>query len=370
MKIGVYSKALSHSPLFGIGYYVFHLMEALRRIDAANEYLLFSDKKLLHLPKGLKENKEKSPSLAYSYLGFPNALKQHQCDLAFLPRECVPPFLKIPKVITAFDLYFLKCSKEMRKHVPLRVLLHYHLAAKIHFRRADAILAISETTKEDLIELCGVRPEVIHVTPLGVDASLFYQRSETEIQTALKKYNVKQPYFINTSSAWCARKNLLRLIQSFALLHQKSQIPHQLVITGSPRESYPAMLELIHREGLQEKVRLLKYVPRGELPVLLSGAEALVFPSFHEWYGLPILEAMASGCPVITSEAPKQSSEKRNVGIFFNPYDVDSIEAAMHTFINNPRLKTQLMIQGLEASRAFSWENTAAGTLNAFHGLT
>src|SRR2546425_496312 len=152
MKIGVHAKVLSQEKLTGIGYYTFNLLKALLRVDKKNEYLFFSPQPLQHpIPKGVLQLSK--PSIGFSYLGFRRGFVQNRCDLAFIPKEVFPPLFKKPKVLTAYDLYYLKCS---RKHVPAITLLHYQLAAKYYLKNADKIIAISNDTKRDLIELCQV----------------------------------------------------------------------------------------------------------------------------------------------------------------------------------------------------------------------
>jgi glycosyltransferase involved in cell wall biosynthesis len=369
MKIGIPVKVLTHKEIHGIGYYVYHLLEALLALESPHEYQLMAPREPLHLPPNAKKNVVlSSPSFCFSYTGFPRAFRKQRCDLAFVPKEVVPFNIKKPVVITVYDLHYLRCPQaEKKKSVrdQLTHSLHYRMA-KRHFQRADAILAISQHTKNELIELCGVPPEKITVTALAYDNTLFHPYAEAEIAAVKAKYGLHQPYFINTSSVWWAKKNILRLIEAFANLRQRNSIPHQLIIPGSRGDCYDAIVESIERKGLKEEIKLLEYVQKKDLALLIAGAEALVFPSLHEGFGLVILEAMACGCPVITSNVAAMPEVAADAALLVDPYNVDAIEQAMAMMIYHPELKKSLKQKGLERARCFSWKSTAQETLKVF----
>lgn len=358
MRIGVHASVFTTSKLTGIGYYALNLIKALIAIDAKNEYVLITNKPLRH-DVSLRTVQRGLP-FAHSYLGFPIGFRKEKCDLAFIPREVAPPFLNRPIIMTAFDLYFLKCPSEIKKQVSLFPRMHYELAARLHFKRADRILAISEDTKKDIIELCGIAPEKITVTPLGIDPTIF--RIHPPDDKIKQKYGITRPYFINTSSVWWERKNLLRLIEAFSQLKQKD---FQLIITGIPGTAYADMQRLIAQKNLSDRVLLLDYVLGEDIPQLLSGAIALVFPSLHEGFGLPVIEAMACGCPVITSQTSALPEAGGDAALYVDPYDVESITHAMET-IQHTEVRNDLIWKGLQRAKNMHWKHTAEKTLEAF----
>ncbi len=350
----------------GIGHSLFYLLKAIAHLDSFNEYHLIAGKEILHCIQADNFQMHWIKGRGLSYLGMTKAVMNLKCDLAFIPGEVVPFGLSVPCVNIVYDLFPLFCSREIRKELSFRTKLHFFLSARIHFKRSKLILAISEDTKKDIIELCGIPAEKILVTPLGVNKEQFCPRASHEIAAVLKKYAIDSPYFINTSSVWWARKNLIRLIEAFARFSEKTS-DCQLVITGNRGASYEKMLAWIHQRSLEKKIKLLEYVDRADVPLLLSGAVALVFPSLHEGFGLPVLEAMSSGCPVITSKVSALPEMCGNAVLFVNPLDVNSIEYAMSEIYNNEKTRQMFAGKGILRANEFSWQKTAQYTLQAFN---
>lgn len=367
MKVGVHAQVLMEEKLTGIGYYTYHLLGALAKQEQKNDYLLFSNGALKNEVSGRDIQHHITESNGFfSYMAFPKALKAHNCDVAFLPKEVVPFGLSQPTVTSVFDLYYLKCPRKIRKKIPYKAWLHYFIAAHVHLPRAKKILAISEDTKKDLIEIVKIPEERIIVTPLGYDPDVFSCKDPKQVEEILSLYQINTPYFINTSSVWWERKNLLRLLQAYSKLKKTFRSDHKLVITGKKGSSYPAMIQLIQEHHLENDVFLLEYVPREHLPFLLQGASALVFPSLHEGFGLPILEAMAVGCPVITSSVSATLEVGKDAALLVDPLNEDEIRDAMERIIKDPSLYWQLREKGFMRAREFSWDRTASLTMRAF----
>jgi len=366
MKIGINATVLTEKNLCGIGHSLFHLLDAFARLNLEDEFHCIAGKKMTYSPKRGNFHLHYIPLRGLSYFGMSKAINALQCDIAFIPGEVVPFRTSVPTIITVYDLFPLICSKEIKKELTFKNKLHFFLASILHFKRAKLILTISEDTKKDLIERCEISADKIQVTHLGVNKDLFFPREKSQIAAILKKYKIQSPYFINTSSVWWERKNLIRLIEAFDLFMSKTR-DCQLVITGNKGPSYEKMQELIHRKNLEHKIKLLEYVDRMDIPLLLSGALALVFPSLHEGFGLPILEAMSCGCPVITSNVSALPEVAGDSALFINPLDVDSIEQAMIKIYYDKTMRQLLSQKGMIRANEFSWEKTARSTLQAFY---
>jgi glycosyltransferase involved in cell wall biosynthesis len=173
-------------------------------------------------------------------------------------------------------------------------------------------------------------------------------------------------FFLNTSSYWWGRKNLVSLIQAFARVKRKLSLPHQLVITGKPGPSLMEMKEMAHQEAVAADVKFLSYVEREEIAALMQSAEALVFPSLHEGFGLPILEAMASGCPVVTSNRSAMKEVAGDSAVLVDPACVDAIVEGMEKVVTNTALREQLIKGGTQRTQLFTWDLTAKKTLDVF----
>jgi glycosyltransferase involved in cell wall biosynthesis len=370
MKIAVHAQVLTAPKLFGIGYHLYHLLSAMGRTDQPHAFSLLSGRPILHVPPGSSFSsivKPKNiPNKCFSYLGFPWMASKEKCDLAFFPKEVTSFGLAMPMVTTAYDLYSLKLPKELRGEFFLSSKIQYQLAKWVHFKRASKILAISEDTKSDLINLCGIAEEKIVVTPLGADSAFFTQLSAEKKAGMLQKFGIEAPFLLNTSSYWWGRKNLLRLIQAFANAKRKLSLPHELVITGKPGPSLRKMQELIHKENLCSAVKLLNYVEKEEVIGLMQSAAAMVFPSLHEGFGLPILEAMAAGCPVVTSNSSAMKEVGGHDAFLVDPLETDSIEEGIEKVLMDTELRQKLIRGGKDRAQIFTWENTARKTLDVF----
>lgn len=369
MRIAVHAKVLSEKDLHGIGYYVLNLLNELLRIDSDNEYCLISDAPLLHLPSGDQWSSLLArANFLMSYIGFPRTFRKENFDLAFVPKEVVPPFLGKPVVLTVHDLFFSRKYAKINGQGLSISSFQHSLAIAYHLKSADRILAVSEATKNDILELCSISPDRIRVTPLGVDSG-FFRPIEHAAVLAREKYGIERPYFLNVSSFWWARKNLLRLIEGYALLFDRGIRETDLVITGSRGPLYDEMTALIAEKNLGAHVHLLEYVSKENLPFLYSGATGFVFPSLHEGFGIPVLEAMACGTPVIVSNGSSLPEVAGPAGLQVDPYKTASIADAMEALFSDAALRRDLSEKGLARSSEFSWERTAKMTLETFQEM-
>jgi glycosyltransferase involved in cell wall biosynthesis len=184
-----------------------------------------------------------------------------------------------------------------------------------------------------------------------------------------ERYGIRGNYIINTSSLIWYRKNLSAIIGAFHSYKKKGITNHQLLITGKRGEAYEDIIRLIQSLNLEKDVILTGYISIEDMPILLSSADALVFPSLHEGFGLPILEAMACGCPVITSNCSAMPEVIEDAGILVNPYSEDEIAHAIEKVLKDSDLRRQMRNRGFERAKMFSWENTARETLKVFESL-
>ena len=369
MRIAVHAKVLSEEHLHGIGYYVLNLLEELLKIDSYNEYVLISDSPLRHLPSGLHGRTLMTrPNFLMSYIGFPHAFRRGNFDLAFVPKEVVPPFLGKPVVVTVHDLFFTRKYSRINEQGLSISLMENTLATSFHLKKADRILSVSEATKRDILEMTSISPDRIHVTPLGIDPEFF--RPISDASTFVRnKFKIEKPYFLNVSSVWWARKNLLRLINAYGDLLSRSRADVDLVITGSRGSLYESMIPLLFKRSLDKRVHLLEYVPREDLPALYSGAQGFVFPSLHEGFGIPVLEAMACGTPVIASNVSSLPEVVGPAGLLVDPYRDEAISEAMEQLLYDTVLRNALSRNGLTRAMEFTWQKTARETLDIFNNI-
>lgn len=366
MKIAVHAKMLSETALNGMGYYTHNLMRALAAIDERNTYDLYSSDAIIHKVHGPNFNERITGApFCWTNIKLPLVLSKEPHDVVFVPHEKLPPFVKGRKVITVFDLVSLR--DYMRNPITLTAKLHFIKAILWTIKKADAVIVISEATKKSVLEVTGIAPSRITVTPLGFDKGLYYPRSVDDCVCVRKKYGIPKDYFINTSSLLWYRKNLPRLIRAYA--QSRARQGSCLVITGKRGMDHDNVVEAIRKSGVSSDVLLLGYVPLEDMPALLSGARGLVFPSLHEGFGLPIIEAFACGCPVITSNCSSMPEVAGDAAILVEPLDEYAIRTAIDRLYHDDLLRYGLIKKGLERVSLYSWERTAQLTLGVFEGL-
>jgi glycosyltransferase involved in cell wall biosynthesis len=365
MRIAVHAKVLSETQLNGIGVYSYNILKALAKIDTQNEYVIYTNVPLAHPVEApnFKIKRLRFPKF-WSFLRLPFEFIGGRYDLLFVTKEFVPFPFKPKTVITVHDLMGLIFPER----ISLNGKIHFWLTTHYFIPAADAILSVSGETKRNILKHCRVDPGKITITHLGYDQEIFHSRwAEEKLGSIRRKYGLDCPYFINTSSLLWYRKNLLRIIEAFSSLERKTPAnPMKLVITGKRGESYQEIIDLIAKLNLGGKVILTGYIPLEDMPVLLAGAEGLVFPSLDEGFGLPLIEAMACGCPVISSNVSAIPEVVGDAGYLVDPLQSAAIEEAMRRLVEEPGEKERLRRLGLERAKEFSWEKAARQTLDVF----
>lgn len=228
-------------------------------------------------------------------------------------------------------------------------------------RRADRIITISEFSKAEIVKYLGVREEKIAVVPCGVDETVFHTGySEEQIERICRKYRIVRPYFLYLGTLE-PRKNVEGLVAAYVQLRKRNRdgmVP-DLVIAGKKGWNFERIFELVLEGGIEEAVIFTGYIESFEIPLLLSGAVGFVFPSFYEGFGMPPLEAMACGVPVISSKVSSIPEVVGDAGILVNPLDREELREAMEKLILDRELREALRRKGLERSRHFRWKRSA-----------
>lgn len=227
--------------------------------------------------------------------------------------------------------------------------------------RVARVIAISESTKADVVKFYGFPACRIDVVYLGI-APRFQMMHSTK--SVLEKYDLG-PYLLNVA-ALQHRKNQVHLLQAFAELRERYQIPHTLVIAGREGWGYEAVYAECRALGLGDVVRFLGYVPDVDIPALYSAADLVVYPSLYEGFGLPVLEAMACGAIVATSNVSSLPEVGGEAALYFDPQNVTEMAETIYRGLTDTTLRAQLRRKGLEHVRAFTWEQAAKHTLNSY----
>jgi glycosyltransferase involved in cell wall biosynthesis len=234
-------------------------------------------------------------------------------------------------------------------------------------RRAAQIITISEYSRQDIIKTYGVTPELVSVTPVAASANLKRVTGETELQKIRETYGIERDYILSLCSIQ-PRKNLVRLIEAYSLLHQshpEGKLP-QLVLAGKRGWLDNEIMRAAQSGDVGADIRLTGYIADEDLSSLYSGATCFVYPSYFEGFGLPIVEAMKCGTPVIAGDRTSSPEVAGEAALLFDPFDVNSLVAALKRILNESDLRAELSAKGLQRASQFSWQTTARLTLAAY----
>jgi glycosyltransferase involved in cell wall biosynthesis len=228
-------------------------------------------------------------------------------------------------------------------------------------KNVDVVITISENTKKDIVKYLKYPKEKIKRIYLGVDER-FKPLEKTD--NVLNKYNIISPYILYVGTLQ-PRKNITLFIKAFYKL-KRNGIEHKLVVAGGKGWKYKEIYKTINKLKLQKEVIFTGYVEDDDLPYLYNAADLFIYPSLYEGFGLPLLEAMACGCPVITSNTSSLPEVVGDAGIMIDPYNVDALVGAMREVLSNDNLRENMIKRGLERAKMFSWEKTARETLKVY----
>ena len=348
----------------GIPNYIIHLLEALAQVDNGNEYILYTNRPIpfnLDLPDRFRTVKVTFPSphmQLWYQIGLPVQMKKDGIQLFHDPVYPLPFILPVPGVITVHDIsnYTNPGVHRFRSALSGRLF-------PAHIRKARQIMTDSFFTASELKRLFPGAADKIHVIHLGISNRFRRVSCEDTLESVRQKYDLPSRFllFLGTLEP---RKNIERLLKAFAL--SCSSIPHSLVITGGLGWKFDKLLELISNHPNRDRIHLTGYVEDDHLPALLSSAEFLAYPSILEGFGFPILEAMACGTPVITSNVSSMPEIAGDAAFLVNPLSVDSISNGINVLGHNDDLRGELSRRGLERACCFSWRKTALKTLDVY----
>ncbi|MDI6869838.1 MAG: glycosyltransferase family 1 protein [Bacillota bacterium] len=367
VRVGINAAIVDSSPT-GLGVYAMSMARALaRRHDdivvyaSQPELLEFPADKLRLVPDATRPNRGFGGHLrrfSWTQTVLPWQLIRDGVDILYSPVPEIPLLGPTPAVMTVHDIIPLKFPQYHSRQVNyFRYLVPWEL------RRAIKVIAISNNTAHDVRSTYGVRDSKLVTIYNGFDADHF--RPSGNAAYLREKYGVNQ--FILYVGNLSPHKNVSNLIKAFALI--SSVVPHKLVVIGNrdPRY-YPTLAEEAKTNGISERIQFLDYVPYEELPGFYSQASLFVFPSLYEGFGLPPLEAMACGAPVIVSNTSSLPEVVGEAGLLVDPTRVDDLAAAMKTVLQVDQLRASMIEKGLEQSRRFSWDRAAAELLTVLKG--
>ncbi|HUV94138.1 MAG TPA: glycosyltransferase family 1 protein [Anaerolineae bacterium] len=357
----------------GIARYTRRLVGALAELDATSRYVLFSagrDRTGKTWPPNfsLRSLPIKDRHLAMVWqrmcVPIPIELFTGWVHVFHSPDFVLPPVARARTVLTVHDLSFIRHPECFHK----TMLAYAARAVPRSVARADVVLADSESARQDLLELLHVPQDRLFVVYPAVESRFNPQEDSGTIRAVMRRYGIGCPFILGLGTLQ-PRKNFPRLIRAYDLLRREHNIPHQLVIAGGKGWLYDDIDETIDELGLHEHVLLPGFVADEDLPALYSAADVFAFPSLYEGFGIPVLEAMACGTPVVTTPVSSLPEAAGEAALFVSPKDIEGLADALWQLIDDSALRDELRGRGFQQAKRFTWAGAAKKVLRIYHSL-
>ena len=351
--------------------YAVNLIEALAEIDQSNHYTLYVTK-----PEAIERftNRWANFSVRQTLPHTPlvripltlvRELRRHPVDVLHV-QYTAPPFAPCPVVSTIHDLAFEHLPETFNR----RSWMQLRFTVRRTARRAAHIITVSEYSRQDISKTYGIAPEQITVTPEAAAPHFAPVTTESELKRVRKSYGIQRDYILSLCSIQ-PRKNLVRLIEAYSDLrqaHQDVPLP-QLVLAGKKGWLESEIFRSAERSPFKSDILFTGYVPENDLPALYSAAICFAYPSYFEGFGLPVLEAMQCGTPVIAANRTSLPEIVGDTGILFDPFSKEELSRALALLVNDASVRDSLRLQGIERAKGFNWSITARSTLQVYEEI-
>jgi len=365
MRVGIDSHAAERDGE-GNCTYIRNFLTALAGIDETNEYVLYAIDAGHPFYAGLAGR----PNFRIHELGAKNPLVRipwhlaratRQDEIDVLHVQYIAPFRHRGRlIVTIHDLGFLHYPQFFSRFFVLRSKWMVRRTA----RRAARVITGSEYSRQDIIRNYGLEEDRVEVVPHGVSPAFKPDQDPDAVCRALEKYRISEPYLLCVGRL-NPRKNLATLVKAFDLLKGKENLRHKLVIAGKADRDLPAAARET-ASSRKEDIIFTGFIPDEELPLLYAGADVFIYPSLFEGVGLPVLEALASGVPVVTSNTSSLKETAGDAALTVDPLDVEQMAEAISRLARETDLRRRLIHKGLERASEFTWKRTAERTLEIY----
>lgn len=287
-------------------------------------------------------------------------------DVTLFFNYVIPPGVKGKKVSFVYDMAYKAHPETVR--VKTRELLNIALMKSC--KRADHIITISEFSKNEIIKYLDIPEKKISIMPCGVDSLLYHPNySEQEVNDVKEKLKIDRDYFLYLGTLE-PRKNIERLIQAYTQLKKEQPDAPKLVIAGKKGWMYEHIFETVRSLHMEKTIIFTGYIEEKDAPKLIKGAEIFLFPSIYEGFGMPPIEAMACGTPVVVSNVSSLPEVVGEAGILVDPMSVDSIKDGMKKLFEDESLRKEMSIRGIERAKLYTWDSAAKILYEVFEQLS
>jgi len=347
---------------FGIGTYLRNLIRHLPGLDSDHEYFLLGFRRDEELLRSLSSDfnlvfiKARTYSIS-EHSSIPILLRKIRADLFHAPHYVLPMFTPCRSVVTIHDVIHLLFPQ----YLPSKFAKHYakHMIGRA-LNKAEIVMTVSNASKRDLLGFFDVDERKIRVIPNGIDPAMTEELDPATLDRIRRRFQLtgRNALFVGNIKP---HKNVERLIAAFAeLRHEEAFSDLTLIIVGDEISKYPSLRRAVERHHVRPNVRFFGFVPELTLVALYRTADVFVFPSLYEGFGLPPLEAMANGTPVVTSKVSSLPEVVGEAALTVDPYDVDEIASAMRTILSDVSVRERLIHAGRLRAAQFSWKEAVA----------
>ncbi|HZH86418.1 MAG TPA: glycosyltransferase family 1 protein [Brumimicrobium sp.] len=359
MRIGVNTRFLLKNKMEGFGWYTYETMLRITQQHPEHEFVFFFDRPydakfvfseniipvVVHPPT-------RHPILQIIWFDYaiPKALKKYKCDAFVSTDGYLSLKSDLPQLTVMHDLNFEHNPSDLPKNALKFLKKRFPLFA----RRADRICTVSNFSKNDIVDTYGIPAEKIDVTYNGVSPIFKVIQAEEKIKVQ-QKYTKGKPYIIFVGAIH-KRKNIQRLIEAYSKLKSEGAIPHHLLIVGEPMWKNQTIKV---SEDMKASIHFTGHVSLDVLAKIMAGADCLAFVSYFEGFGIPLVEAMQSGVPVLAGDRTSLPEVGGDAALYCNPYSVNSITEKLKLILSDEALREDLISKGLERAQLYSWDYTA-----------
>ncbi|MFH1142256.1 MAG: glycosyltransferase family 1 protein [Candidatus Uhrbacteria bacterium] len=365
MIVGIDATSANKKERTGVEWYTYHLIQNLKEvIPGDHQVVLYSatplQDDLKDLPGNWKSQVLKWPlKKGWNTFRLSWEMLRRSPDVLFVPGNKLPLIVSKKVITTVHDIGPDRIPDKYEPKIRRRI----RQATKVAVKKSTKIITVSEFTKRELIEKYKVAEDRVTAIPIAVDLDRYKKLEASAIDPVLQKYRLGHSYFFHIGRLE-AKKNISTLIRAFEIFKASRGLgdPFELVLAGSNGFGFSKIKQYIEASEYKQSIRLLGRIPEADVPALMNASTMYLFPSWYEGFGIPALETMACGTPLIASEAGAISEVAVDAAVYVSPKEPQSWAEAMKNIISNGTLRDELIAKGLDRAKQFSWKKTAEQT--------
>lgn len=373
MIIGIEAQRIFRKKKHGMDMVALELIRNLQKIDTENQYYIFvkpdedraclketTNFKIIELGGG--------PYPTWEQFALPRAARKYNCDILHCTSNTAPVWGKTPLVTTVHDIIYMESISLFKKGGTLYQKfgnMYRRWVVPPVIRKSKKVITVSEFEKQRMAKFFKLNDDKLQAVYNGVGTHFEPVKDPSVLAETRKKYKLPENFlfFLGNTDP---KKNTPNVLKSFALFNKQSATSYQLVMLDYEENALMAILRDIGHPDIRKDIHLTGYVPNNELPAIISQAKVFLYPSLRESFGIPILEGMACGVPVITSNTSSMPEVAGDAAMLVDPLDVDQIVKAIQKILDHEDVKNSLIRKGLERAKAFSWETMAGNVLKIY----